>query len=159
MYLSNSFDLNEVKIPPSFPNRDDLLLKLCSLFQTVSPPLVCDVFAVFLPVKAFSFDGGDSSSESELGGTKPDANCNAPSGTTGPHYPPRHDLMSLAEKGRMGISSNSSCCSSTTSSIGDKHGLANQLGVKEKTRYDTPPNPKPPASSPVILTRNRTLEK
>ncbi|KAL1501992.1 hypothetical protein ABEB36_007207 [Hypothenemus hampei] len=38
--------------------------------------------------------------------------------------PPRHDLISLVEKGRLGMSSNSSCCSSTTSSVGEKHGLA-----------------------------------
>lgn len=44
-------------------------------------------------------------------------------GTTGPYFPPRHDLISLVEKGRIGMSSNSSCCSSTTSSVGEKHGV------------------------------------
>ncbi|KAJ8925251.1 hypothetical protein NQ315_009079 [Exocentrus adspersus] len=43
----------------------------------------------------------------------------------GPLYPPRpvHDLISLVEKGRVGVSSNSSCCSSTTSSVGERHGV------------------------------------
>ncbi|KAK5647685.1 hypothetical protein RI129_002577 [Pyrocoelia pectoralis] len=74
-------------------------------------------------VKAYSFDvGGESSSESEMGGKT----LSGPSGTVGPYYPPRspHDLISLVEKGRVGISSNSSCCSSTTSSVGEKQGLS-----------------------------------
>lgn len=43
--------------------------------------------------------------------------------STGPYYPPRpnQDLISLVEKGKVGLSSNSSCCSSTTSSLGEKH--------------------------------------
>ncbi|CAH1121855.1 unnamed protein product [Ceutorhynchus assimilis] len=63
-------------------------------------------------VKTFSFDGADSSSESEIGSRKNSSDI-----------PPRHDLISLVEKGRMGMSSNSSCCSSTTSSVGagEKH--------------------------------------
>lgn len=75
-------------------------------------------------MKAYSFDvGGDSSSESEMGGNK--TNSQVSSGTMGPYYPPRtsHDLISLVEKGRVGISSNSSCCSSTTSSVGEKQGV------------------------------------
>ncbi|KAH0819451.1 hypothetical protein GEV33_003340 [Tenebrio molitor] len=77
-------------------------------------------------VKTYSFDGGDSSSESEMGGSsKFRQGALPPSGTTGPYYPPRqiHDLISLVEKGRVGVSSNSSCCSSTTSSVGEKHGV------------------------------------
>ncbi|XP_018579307.1 synaptotagmin-16 isoform X2 [Anoplophora glabripennis] len=76
-------------------------------------------------VKAYSFDGGESSSESEMGGSRPRQNSGVPLGTTGPYYPPRpvHDLISLVEKGRVGMSSNSSCCSSTTSSVGEKHGV------------------------------------
>ncbi|XP_065167737.1 synaptotagmin-16-like isoform X2 [Atheta coriaria] len=77
----------------------------------------------FAPIKEYSFDGGDSSSESEMGG--PRGNYQMPSGATGPYYPPRqvHDLISLVEKGRVGVSSNSSCCSSTTSSVGERHGV------------------------------------
>lgn len=76
-------------------------------------------------MKAYSFDGGDSSSESEMGGSLTQQGPGEPSGTTGPYYPPRpiHDLISLVEKGRVGVSSNSSCCSSTTSSVGERHGV------------------------------------
>ncbi|KAG5879121.1 hypothetical protein JTB14_031668 [Gonioctena quinquepunctata] len=77
-------------------------------------------------VKAYSIDGGESSSESEMGATnKIRQSTTMPLGTTGPYYPPRpvHDLISLVEKGRVGMSSNSSCCSSTTSSVGEKHGV------------------------------------
>lgn len=76
-------------------------------------------------MKAYSFDGGDSSSESEMGGSLTQQGPSEPSGTTGPYYPPRpiHDLISLVEKGRVGVSSNSSCCSSTTSSVGERHGV------------------------------------
>lgn len=70
---------------------------------------------------------GESSSESEIGGSKMMRQLQMiPSpATTGPYFPPRpvHDLISLVEKGKVGISSNSSCCSSTTSSIGDRHGI------------------------------------
>ncbi|XP_045461598.1 synaptotagmin-16 isoform X2 [Harmonia axyridis] len=41
--------------------------------------------------------------------------------TAAPFFPPEQDLISLVEKGRVGISSNSSCCSSNTSSVGEKH--------------------------------------
>ncbi|KAH1006464.1 hypothetical protein HUJ05_007198 [Dendroctonus ponderosae] len=52
-------------------------------------------------------------------------NSDVPSlGPPSQFLPQRHDLISLVEKGRMGMSSNSSCCSSTTSSLGEKHGLA-----------------------------------
>ncbi|KAF5293254.1 hypothetical protein FQR65_LT10994 [Abscondita terminalis] len=67
-------------------------------------------------VKAYSFDiGGESSSESELGGNKL---LPSTSSAVGSYFPPRSppDLISLVEKGRVGLSSNSSCCSSTTSS-------------------------------------------
>lgn len=74
-------------------------------------------------MKAYSFDGGDSSSESEMGATQTQQATAEPSGAIGPYYPPRHDLISLVEKGRVGMSSNSSCCSSTTSSVGEKHGV------------------------------------
>lgn len=79
---------------------------------------------VVLIVKAYSFDVGESSSESEIGGSRIMKNISQ--ATTGPYYPPRpvhHDLISLVEKGKVGMSSNSSCCSSTTSSIGDRHGI------------------------------------
>lgn len=83
---------------------------------------------MFLTVKAYSFDVGESSSESEIGGSKMMKQItipSQPSALTGPYYPPRplHDLISLVEKGKVGLSSNSSCCSSTTSSIGDRHGI------------------------------------
>lgn len=41
--------------------------------------------------------------------------------TVGPFFTTEQDLISLVEKGRVGISSNSSCCSSNTSSVGEKH--------------------------------------
>uniref|UniRef100_A0A1Y1NFJ7 C2 domain-containing protein n=1 Tax=Photinus pyralis TaxID=7054 RepID=A0A1Y1NFJ7_PHOPY len=89
-------------------------------------------------VKAYSFDvGGESSSESEMGGkTLP-----GPSGTVGPYFPPRspHDLISLVEKGRVGISSNSSC-SSTTSSVGEKHGLSSTKVTAEINSGQRSPN-------------------
>ncbi|ERL83956.1 hypothetical protein D910_01251, partial [Dendroctonus ponderosae] len=76
-------------------------------------------------VKTFSFDGGESSSESEMGCSRSRHNSDVPSlGPPSQFLPQRHDLISLVEKGRMGMSSNSSCCSSTTSSLGEKHGLA-----------------------------------
>lgn len=80
---------------------------------------------LLVAVKAYSFDGGESSSESEMGVSRPRQNSGVPLGSTGPYYPPRpvHDLISLVEKGRVGMSSNSSCCSSTTSSVGEKHGV------------------------------------
>ncbi|CAH1163862.1 unnamed protein product [Phaedon cochleariae] len=71
--------------------------------------------------KAYPIDGADSSSESETGGTgklrgpPPPGSCRPPRGP---------DLVSLVEKGRVGMSSNSSCCSSTASSVGERHGLA-----------------------------------
>ncbi|KAJ8963779.1 hypothetical protein NQ317_008067 [Molorchus minor] len=76
-------------------------------------------------LKAYSFDGGESSSESEMGISRTKQCPTVRLGSSGPYYPPRqvHDLMSLVEKGRVGMSSNSSCCSSTTSSVGDKHGV------------------------------------
>lgn len=77
-------------------------------------------------MKAYSFDGGaESSSESEMGSSKIQRSTPLPLGTVGPYYPPRpgHDLISLVEKGKVGMSSNSSCCSSTTSSVGEKHGV------------------------------------
>ncbi|XP_017768217.1 PREDICTED: synaptotagmin-16 isoform X1 [Nicrophorus vespilloides] len=81
-------------------------------------------------VKEYSFDGGDSSSESEMGGPvkggQQEQLQSQASGATGPYFPPRqmHDLISLVEKGRVGLlSSNSSCCSSTTSSVGERHGV------------------------------------
>lgn len=89
-----------------------------SAFNILNPQL--------LAVKAYSFEVGESSSESEGGGMKTMRQAPIPSpATTGPYYPPRpvHDLISLVEKGKVGISSNSSCCSSTTSSVGDRHGI------------------------------------
>ncbi|XP_050296670.1 synaptotagmin-16 [Anthonomus grandis grandis] len=74
-------------------------------------------------VKTFSFDGGESSSESEMGCSRSRQNSDVPLASTSHFFPPRHDLISLVEKGKVGMSSNSSCCSSTTSSVGEKHGL------------------------------------
>ncbi|CAH0551818.1 unnamed protein product [Brassicogethes aeneus] len=94
-----------------------------------SPPVPNSITPITLKsklVKTYSIDGGDSSSESEMGSSRIRQHSTGLSlGTTGPYYPPRpvHDLMSLVEKGRVGMSSNSSCCSSTTSSVGEKHGV------------------------------------
>ncbi|XP_060516214.1 synaptotagmin-16 [Cylas formicarius] len=66
-------------------------------------------------------DAGDSSTESEITGTSSRKNSEPlPAGPPPPFLPPRQDIISLVEKGRIGISSNSSCCSSTTSSVGDR---------------------------------------
>lgn len=72
--------------------------------------------------KTYSFDLADSSSESEIGGLRKQT-ISSVTEPLGAFFPPsRHDLMSLVEKGRVGMSSNSSCCSSTTSSVGgEKH--------------------------------------
>lgn len=80
---------------------------------------------------SYSFDAGESSSESEMGASRAHHSAVGPNleitqnSTPIPFYPPRlgQDLISLVEKGRMGMSSNSSCCSSTTSSVGEKHGI------------------------------------
>lgn len=92
--------------------------------------------------KSFSLDaGGDSSSEAEsMSSTAPRGTQSHFDGYYTQHAPPlamasttapivtrrpsHHDLISLAEKGRVAISSNSSCCSSTTSSVGDRHAHA-----------------------------------
>ncbi|XP_066143937.1 synaptotagmin-16 [Euwallacea fornicatus] len=74
-------------------------------------------------VKTFTFDGGDSSSESEMGCSRSRHNSDVVSLGPNQFLPPRQDLISLVEKGRVGLSSNSSCCSSTTSSVGEKHKL------------------------------------
>lgn len=65
--------------------------------------------------------GGTKTRHNSTGGTLETTHLSTPV----PYYPPRlgQDLISLVEKGRVGMSSNSSCCSSTTSSIGDKHGI------------------------------------
>ncbi|XP_072390019.1 synaptotagmin-16 isoform X1 [Diabrotica undecimpunctata] len=80
--------------------------------------------------KAYSFDGGESSSESEMGQANKTQQGHSPISvpvepSSLPFYPtkPNHDLISLVEKGRVGVSSNSSCCSSTTSSVGEKHKI------------------------------------
>lgn len=86
---------------------------------------------VVITEKSYSFDGGESSSESEMGASKINHTSTGATIETSqlpasvPFYPPRlgQDLISLVEKGRVGMSSNSSCCSSTTSSIGEKHGV------------------------------------
>ncbi|KAI4468390.1 synaptotagmin 14 isoform d [Holotrichia oblita] len=89
--------------------------------------------------KAYSFDGGESSSESEMGCPKEEQNL--PTVATVQYYPsPKQDLISLVEKGRVGVSSNSSCCSSTTSSVGEKHGVpaskvTPQMSTNEKSLY------------------------
>ncbi|KAK9880608.1 hypothetical protein WA026_011848 [Henosepilachna vigintioctopunctata] len=73
-------------------------------------------------VKTYSFDVADSSSESEMGTSRTKRETPAPSGEIlTPFFSPKQDLISLVEKGRVGMSSNSSCCSSTTSSVGEKH--------------------------------------
>lgn len=99
--------------------------------RTVPNPLVSHVTSVATHssrnklVKTFSFDGGESSSESEMGCPRSRQNSEIPSLGPPNHFMPvRHDLISLVEKGRVGMSSNSSCCSSTTSSVGEKHGVA-----------------------------------
>ncbi|XP_076258275.1 synaptotagmin 14 isoform X2 [Rhynchophorus ferrugineus] len=96
--------------------------------RSVPNPLVSHVSTVSNPtsknklVKTFSFDGGDSSSESEVGCPRSRQNSETPALSNTNHFLPlRHDLISLVEKGKVGMSSNSSCCSSTTSSIGEKH--------------------------------------
>lgn len=68
-------------------------------------------------------DAGDSSSESEMGNFLTHQALNEPPAQAVSCYSlrPAHDLMSLVEKGKIGISSNSSCCSSTNSSVGEKH--------------------------------------
>lgn len=91
-------------------------------------------------VKAYSFDvGGESSSESELGGNKI---LPSTSGAVGSYFPPRSppDLISLVEKGKVGLSSNSSCCSSTTSSVGDKQGLSSTKVTAEINNSHRSPN-------------------
>ncbi|XP_019866040.1 synaptotagmin-16 isoform X2 [Aethina tumida] len=74
-------------------------------------------------VKTYSIEGGggggDSSSESETGGGSRMRHGSLGHATA--PLRPTHDLMSLVEKGRLGMSSNSSCCSSTTSSVGERH--------------------------------------
>ncbi|XP_074042275.1 synaptotagmin 14 isoform X2 [Leptinotarsa decemlineata] len=77
-------------------------------------------------VKAYLFDGAESSSESEMGvSSKLRQNTTMTLETSDSYFPPKpvQDLISLVEKGRVGMSSNSSCCSSTTSSVGEKHGV------------------------------------
>lgn len=74
-------------------------------------------------------DASDSSSETESMASTAKVNINAIQMTKiGGFYAPvqksHRDLMSLVEKGKVAISSNSSCCSSTTSSIGDRHIIA-----------------------------------
>lgn len=94
--------------------------------RLVSQLVILSQTHIFAAVKAYSFDVGESSSESDIGGSKLMRQLPIPSpATTGPYFPPRpvHDLISLVEKGKVGISSNSSCCSSTTSSVGDRHGI------------------------------------
>lgn len=75
--------------------------------------------------KAYSFDGGGSNSEPEMCHSNKirQGSMAVAMSSTGPYYPPRpnQDLISLVEKGKVGLSSNSSCCSSTTSSLGEKH--------------------------------------
>ncbi|XP_071053339.1 synaptotagmin-16 isoform X2 [Onthophagus taurus] len=93
--------------------------------------------------KGYSFDVVDSSSDSELGGTKEEQTCAIPTVAvaTVQYYPPKQqDLISLVEKGRVGMSSNSSCCSSTTSSVGEKHGvpatkITNQITPNNKNTF------------------------
>ncbi|KAJ8962797.1 hypothetical protein NQ318_001196 [Aromia moschata] len=96
--------------------------------DTHAAPVLKLILSRSFPAKAYSFDG-ESSSESEMGTsrTRQGSTTAVPMGAVGPpFYPPRpgHDLISLVEKGRVGMSSNSSCCSSTTSSVGEKHGVA-----------------------------------
>ncbi|KAF5271754.1 hypothetical protein FQA39_LY08077 [Lamprigera yunnana] len=91
-------------------------------------------------VKAYSFDiGGESSSESEMGANKA---LPSSSGTVGPYFSPLSppDLISLVEKGRVGLSSNSSCCSSTTSSVGEKQGLSSTKVTAEINNTQRSPN-------------------
>ncbi|XP_018335716.1 synaptotagmin-16 isoform X2 [Agrilus planipennis] len=91
-------------------------------------------------IKTFSFDVGDSSSESEVGGSN-EAQQQKPCSSTAStnpkdvYYPPRSAQdLSLAEKGKAGITSNSSCCSSTTSSVGEKHSTnTNTISAFSKT--------------------------
>ncbi|GLV39857.1 Synaptotagmin 14 [Carabus blaptoides fortunei] len=75
--------------------------------------------------KTFSFDGGDSSSETESMASTAKATTTNPQQMSCFYQParrPSQDLISLVEKGKVAVSSNSSCCSSTTSSVGDRHG-------------------------------------
>ncbi|CAG9862915.1 unnamed protein product [Phyllotreta striolata] len=85
-------------------------------------------------VKAYSFDGGESTTETEmyLSNKTRQGSMVVPMGPSGPYCAPRpnQDLISLVEKGRVGLSSNSSCCSSTTSSMGDKQ-LATASNVND----------------------------
>ncbi|XP_044745490.1 synaptotagmin-16 isoform X2 [Coccinella septempunctata] len=69
-----------------------------------------------------SFDMADTNSDSEMCTSKLKEAPNLQSKeSVGPFFSPEQDLISLVEKGRVGISSNSSCCSSNTSSVGEKH--------------------------------------
>lgn len=87
------------------------------------PAIVC------LAKRYPSLDGSDSSSETESLASTAKVNINATQMVPVPSMPgfyvpvqrSHRDLMSLVEKGKVAISSNSSCCSSTTSSIGDRH--------------------------------------
>lgn len=73
-----------------------------------------------------------------MGSSKFRQGSSLPSGSTGPYFPPRqtHDLISLVEKGKVGVSSNSSCCSSTTSSVGEKHGVPAAKITTQINDYD-----------------------
>ncbi|XP_057660939.1 synaptotagmin-16 isoform X1 [Diorhabda carinulata] len=94
--------------------------------------------------KAYSFDGCESSSESEIGlGNKSHQgpiSVPVPVIPSGSYYPARvnQDLISLVEKGRAGVSSNSSCCSSTTSSVGEKHMMLTTMATKVTAEINDP---------------------